>query len=508
VRAADPAVRIVELQRKQPDGFAPIGAAVFLAVHPTFLAPDTPLFGADLFGVAAAALERPVSGAAPLVVGFFNGAEGDIVARRSTRGIGGAIAEGETLAGLVGRALTGSTPKVLADVNEIAARRSVVDTKNDAARQCTDPGTRRTFRLAGRAVYGAAALGGGEDDYTPLRDLGWRDGVRDMFRNEQGVKLPALQSRILRGLEARTPGGFPRHLPLHWLEIASGCSSAASGVCRLMIATVPTEMTTAAGFQARAVLTAGNGGADTFLLVGLANEYAGYTSSPDEYPAQDYMGASTAWGPDESPFFACKLDALRQRPSAGSFQAERVGPKWFNPGWRTRRFVPWFVSPARREHSDDELEAILTRAGSREPVWRMPRFSWSERIRAREEFSSTAAREVVVEQWDQKARRWEVAAMSASRREDARLVVTLDLAERPRVFDRWVRPLRSREWTAIWIEPLAHRRFLVRDCYRFRIRTGETQPRTFRSPAFTVTPQGEQNSPPGKDCSQAPVTIP
>jgi hypothetical protein len=45
--------------------------------------------------------------------------------------------------------------------------------------------------------------------------------------------------------------------------------------------------------------------------MGLASEYASYAASRDEYMLQDYMGASTLWGPDEGAFLACKLAALQ-----------------------------------------------------------------------------------------------------------------------------------------------------------------------------------------------------
>ena len=61
---------------------------------------------------------------------------------------------------------------------------------------------------------------------------------------------------------------------------------------------VPHEFTTVAGRRLRATVEAALGrlGVTRTVLVGYANAYAGYVTTPEEYELQDYEGASTHFG--------------------------------------------------------------------------------------------------------------------------------------------------------------------------------------------------------------------
>ena len=66
---------------------------------------------------------------------------------------------------------------------------------------------------------------------------------------------------------------------------------------------------------------------DRFVFIGLANDYADYCASPDEYMAQECVGASTLWGRTK----ARSSDARSGPPvgrcaAAGTFRPEDEGP--------------------------------------------------------------------------------------------------------------------------------------------------------------------------------------
>ncbi|KAJ8603639.1 hypothetical protein CTAYLR_007568 [Chrysophaeum taylorii] len=77
----------------------------------------------------------------------------------------------------------------------------------------------------------------------------------------------------------------PSILPMQLLKIGS-----------LVIAAVPTEMTTMAGRRLKAMLAAKFANV-TVVIAGLSNEYADYTTTYEEYQAQRYEGGSTIYGP-------------------------------------------------------------------------------------------------------------------------------------------------------------------------------------------------------------------
>jgi neutral ceramidase len=84
----------------------------------------------------------------------------------------------------------------------------------------------------------------------------------------------------------------PRVVPFQVLRVGS-----------LVLLSVPGEMTTVAGERlVREVKKSLQGDGDfEVILAGLANDYVSYLTTPEEYQAQHYEGASTLFGPQTSP---------------------------------------------------------------------------------------------------------------------------------------------------------------------------------------------------------------
>lgn len=394
-------------------------AAVFLNAHPTVTRPGTPIMSADVFGVARARL----AGVVP-VVAFFNGAEGDVVTRRRAR-------HARDLADL-GRALADELTVVLQKTGAaLDGTDGLAGRLHFAAPGDVEQDGAGTWRLAREAVAGVATLGGAEGDRTILWRLGLvRPDVRRRPRGEQGVKVPALGG--LRRIIAR-PGDFPQALPIGVIRIGA-----------LRLATVPTEVSTATGWQIRRAVGAPEHG--RFEIVALANDYASYTATRDEYDAQDYMGASTLWGPEEAGFLAAAVARLGGEPPGIS---GTPGPD--APG-RWREFGPRAVGRRSRQVSDRFRHFLDGGLVSRR---RLPAFEWCERPPTT---IGAGARTITVVDVD------------GGGTPDADVLVVLH-----------GRPGTTRaRWAAIWLTPLwapaAGR-------YRFRVVTDGT---TLESDQFTV----------------------
>jgi hypothetical protein len=128
-------------------------------------------------------------------------------------------------------------------------------------------------------AFGLAALGGAPDGRTLLHPLGLarpRGLAAFPPGHPQHPKCEAL-GPVQASLRAMLPG--PTRWPVHVLTL---------GPHRL--ATVPGEPTLALGRRIRRAL----GG--SVAVLGYAGEYAGYFTTPEEYDAQDYEGASVLWG--------------------------------------------------------------------------------------------------------------------------------------------------------------------------------------------------------------------
>lgn len=366
LRAADRTLTVVELRRVSGEHRERVGALVFFAVHPTVLSPGAPLYNSDFVGYAMESLERrwATAGGQP-VVGFFNGAEGDITARRnqhardmrSTRDFGERLAQAVVATRDSAAVATEREPA-------LSVRGVLVRTGEAEGRRCTDS-RRDTWTLSDRPMLGAAALGGAEDDYTVLHLMGWREGIVDRPTYGQGMKLPALDSKVVRALrfsdEFAPPEIFPDTLPLTLVSIGG-----------FTLATLPGEVSTAQGQAIRNAL--GQQPHGRLELVGLANEYISYCSSPDEYSVQDYMGAFTIWGPQEGPYLACRLSKLStQEVLPVPRKAER---RVFWPGPKPEEaFGPVFTGDSILR-PDEGLHEIL-RDAKGFPVRRLPWFPWS-----------------------------------------------------------------------------------------------------------------------------------
>jgi len=425
LRAVDRALTTVEIDRGSGAGRERVGVLVFFAVHPTVLEPDSPLYTPDFTGYAMDAVEgRLGAEGRPVVVGFFNGAEGDVVARRQVRDLREVVAFGERLEAWTLATLASPPVRTEADpAIQVRAGRWRVSGSSDAL--CVDG--EQSTTLSAAPAMGTAALGGAEDDRTLLYDLGWRDGVRDRPRRGQGVKQPALDSSIVRPLrftaEFAPPEIFPEFLPL-----------VVARVGELTLATVPVEATTAQGLAIRRAL--GGRGHGTLELIGIANEYLSYCATVDEYAAQDYMGASTLLGPLQGRWMECRLKGLDHGPGI-AWKGEAPGQVFWPGSEPLEPFGLQFNGPVGRP--DSGLEKVVRDARGL-PERGLPWFAWK---RASPELVALQPRSGSVTVWEHSSGTWApVRSAIAGAPEDDR---------RPGLLTIW---MGDDTWSAIWLRAL------------------------------------------------------
>lgn len=431
LRAVDREMTVLDVS----DSAGPVATVVFGAMHPTVAPPDTMLFSSDFVGLAMRQLELSVA-SGRLVAAFFNGPEGDITARRIHRDIRDIWKHASRMR----EAIEHAAPITPLDVGAGIESRAYFAAPGEALSGSPD------FRLASTPMAGSAALGGGEGDRTILYELGFRERVTDLRATpDQGAKLDALKSRLLPGLPDLTwllgkPGDFPVALPLGYARLGA-----------LDIVSAPTEMSTATGYFIREALR----GSGPVVIVGLANEYASYTVTADEYSRQDYMAASTLWGPQEGAFFVRALAELK----SGS-QLPIGGVPKDRPG--SSRAGLEFDVGARRQAVDEDLDLIL-RNKDHNPVRDLPYFTWSDSgdIKTYDEASGTS---VAIER-------------------EGGTPVEDDSAGRLMVLLREKPTGGVRNWAAIWLVPLDD--MPVRGRVRFSVKTASGK--CFKSLPFDAT---------------------
>lgn len=302
-QAVDPTLTVLSIDAKDTE--APIGVAAFYAVHNTAMGSETEVYSSDIFGVASTLVEQHLRSKAQgenAVVAIFNGPEADISPnwkkqdRHNTLEIGRGLAEG-IIAGM-----NKDSETIHGDISyryEVVkiADRQVQDLHNDAENLCVQE---QSMWTAKKGYVGVATIGGAEDGRTPLYNFGLREGVTSQScDSRQGFKLfggdkileivlpdtkgwiPNLISAVIKEYVAK---GQPDEIPLGVYSIGS-----------VVLGTLPGEFTVALGRRITETLRKATG-VERVLLVGLANEYLSYFTTPSEYNAQHYEGASTMYG--------------------------------------------------------------------------------------------------------------------------------------------------------------------------------------------------------------------
>ena len=402
--------------------------AIFVNAHPTVVPMKTALNSADFLGIARTVLEDSLATPVP-TIGFFNGSGGDVVTRRTMRTATDLVRIGQSFARQLRQIHDRGTP-ALVDLSGGIYGRLHFARAGDAEPSTGQP----EARLAREAEAGVATLGGAEGDESALASLA-RPRTRSP-RGDQGVKVPAL--RLLRWWFLKKlilpASDAPQALPLGIVRLGS-----------LKLVTVPTETNTAAAWQIRKAL--GDAPHGTLEIISMANEYASYLATEDEYQVQDYMGASTLWGPQQARFFAAvlrRLDRESDPPTTGTPGEDQPGTK--------KAFRLGDVGPLRaraQDGFDDLLDTGLINGRD------LPVFEWCD---ARPVTIAAGPRQV------------EVVSNTSAERDRMGIAVIL----------REVRMGRPR-WAAIWLTPLWTHRL---GSYRFRI--VEDDGRVIESAPFSV----------------------
>ncbi len=277
--AVDPAVTVL---RAEADDGRPIGAFSVFALHGTTLGDSNDLLSGDNMGPSMRSCEAALRerGATDPVCAQGNGAEGDISPDADVSGLwveGGyarAARTGEQVAQGVLAAWDDATP---AEDTDLDARFHVLYFRG----QDGDPGE--------------------PSSPVPMVGVGGNFGDGLAFPVEvapgQGGKIPI----------GSGAGGYPQWAPVQVVRIGGTALTA-----------VPGEMTTTMGRRVRAaVLDAASDLLDDVVIVGLANAYVSYMTTPEEYEAHRYEGAWSLYGPQTGNVIRNELVRLAADMAAG-----------------------------------------------------------------------------------------------------------------------------------------------------------------------------------------------
>jgi neutral ceramidase len=355
--AADLSLSLLRIDTLGGDGGPrPLGAFVVFGVHNTGIPNTNDLYHSDVFGFALREAERlinsppapvkpppaPVPAPAPAqeppvgtavqpvevlpaqraLVGIANGIEGDVSPSVGYR----SVAETRRLGTELGRRIqkafdeAGAVKSAQGDdalerayrelyiPDQLAEDQSEFYRKNEPppaiGLSWDDDAAPNTVRLCHDPELGAPAAGGADDGPTWLRIFPkMHEGeVAADASKCQGLKLPVIGPSGFFGDDGLD---FPAVGPIHMIRIGRG-----------LVATAPFEMSTVVGTRIRDRLrlflakAKRHPALDGVAMVGLADGYLEYVTTPEEYAQQHYEGASTLYGPDTARFLGNHLLCL------------------------------------------------------------------------------------------------------------------------------------------------------------------------------------------------------
>jgi neutral ceramidase len=329
--------------------WAPAGGWAAFSVHNTANAPSGDLLDSDIHGRVSQLVERfidlmaghPARSAGPArsTFAFANGAHGDVSPaweqesrcplphmHPNLEPTGPLVRARSDWHGPDGRTLARCDRAARRTLERLARRIADAATELfDALGAAAAPelGLARAFRtidledslqrgpLCERPAAGMATFAGAPDSYS--RTKGWR-----------------VLGLIPLGIEEPSPRSGPNGCHGHkahlvsesfnyraaGLKLPTSFQLAAVRVGDRLLLFTPAEVTTTAGRRLRAAALERASGAGVpvrdAIPISLTNGFIQYLTTPDEYGAQYYEGASTLYGPEELRFFADQLGALTQ----------------------------------------------------------------------------------------------------------------------------------------------------------------------------------------------------
>jgi neutral ceramidase len=132
----------------------------------------------------------------------------------------------------------------------------------------------------------------------------------------------------------------------------------------LLLVAVPGELNTAMGQRVKqAVLQVAQHtqqGMTQVAIVGLANQYISYFTTPEEYALQHYEGASTLYGPASGPVIAARLGYLVAQMAARTTPPALPLQWLFRPGLKVHAFPEVLTMRGRREAQRVVLDRTTT----------------------------------------------------------------------------------------------------------------------------------------------------
>src|SRR4051794_25299314 len=306
----DPNVQVLRVDKQIGGRRVPVGMWSTFADHGTVNKFQFTYYNEDHHGAATHRVERAIRTAGHVPAGpgvvnaYGNTDEGDISA--------GLTRSGPAAADYVGTRESSAFLKAWRQAGGHMQRSPKLDWR--WTRMCFCGQNTAVGPVSDHGAFGLSEFTGSEEGRGPLFDI-----TRVPF---EGDHLP-LSASGLPQTPAADPAQGDKIVIGAPLDVPKAVPLLALRIANRMIVSVPGEMTEEMGRRVRASVLAASAkaGISTAVISGLANEYADYFTTPEEYDAQHYEGGATIYGRASSVALQETLTAL-----VGALVAGRPAP--------------------------------------------------------------------------------------------------------------------------------------------------------------------------------------
>jgi len=329
-RAVEPAVHVIALHNAESDAL--IAKAGFFAMHPNSLGSFPDFYNGGVFGAVSLLLESDSSDAKVPVAAMFNGAEGDVSPVFEKQGMMTTIKLAAMLADTMSKKPL--APEVLR--SPIITSRFQEFPLSGVSFQDRNQQTVTTAQLP---LPGDPVMGGAEDGRAGAGCLLFCEGLKSnaALPIDQRPKSHLVSSALKFLFPDFFEKGLPKKVPLGLHEVGP-----------IVFCTFPGEFTTMLGYNIKRSLAEKLKTDRLPIPVGLANEYLSYFTTPEEYDAQHYEGASTLYGKPSGLLIEQSLVSLSEQPANKKFS----GMFTYYPGELPSKGINEILEISRNEHPE------------------------------------------------------------------------------------------------------------------------------------------------------------
>ena len=302
VNTIDPYVNVLRVDKLIRGRDVPVGMWSTFANHGTVDKYQFTYYNQDHFAAATGGVEDAIrrSGNVPagqdVVDAYGNSDEGDISS--------GLVRSGPAAADWVGQVEANAFMNAWRQAGHDLQRSPALDWR--WTRMCFCGQNTPDGPVADRGAFGLSEFTGSEEGRGPLYDITRVPFEGDHLPNPNLPPAPALPAGLNQSLPITGPQGDKIVAPIP-LTVPQAVPMMAIRLGERVVVSVPGEMTEEMGRRVRAAVlqaTAGSGITGA-VISGLANEYADYFTTPQEFDAQHYEGGATVYG-------RASADALEQ----------------------------------------------------------------------------------------------------------------------------------------------------------------------------------------------------